>query len=198
MSDSGDLDALRRAIDYESHPADSDAFEISALLDAIKTEEPGEQPHVLFYGLCLLAERAFPDREPSNEEILANPATPDLMRYLLSSLRRYRSKVKGPKTTSAERYRAIANALQMAGEQKNPGKWTNAFKERYCFAYCRARSESTEKGASVRDAHKAGVEAAYLIYREGEAGAQDSSDRQKAIRRIALFLEEEGYGSSTG
>ncbi len=190
--------AISDILSVDNSQAEATAFQIDGLLRSIEDGSPGEQPHVLFHALCVLAEDAFPDSAPSDTEILANPATPALMRYFLASLRRYRARCKDARLTSSQRCNAIANALKMTGEKKNPGKWTNAMKEEYCSSFSAARDKALESGKTKDDAHQIGIEAAYLVYRRGEKDVQDTADYQKAIKKIAAFLEEQGYGNSQG
>lgn len=199
MNSPGNLpDELRAILERKgNHPSSDIAFYIAGTLSQIGRGSPGEIPHELFHAVCVLSEAAFPDLSQTDAEILANPSTPDLMRYLLGSLRRYRVRINGmEKPTTADRSNAISEALQMRGGWNDRlGKWGNSFKEKYCAAYSNARAEASLSGASELAAYEAGVEAAYDAYREGAKGKQDEREMRKAKREIRDFLRQEGYGT---
>lgn len=189
----------------ETRPGDWEALRLAAVISSMEQELPDEGQHERFRELCDLAEVAFPDKTTTDSEILASAATPVLLHYLLDSLRRYNARAGGKELAQARRAVVLAEAMMMLGTReyvrsgsrdRYTGKWSLAHRVRYVTAYAEtvdalARAEG---GVSRDDAYDRGVQAAYAIYREGEAAEQDESDRNKVLRRLRDLIEDEGYG----
>jgi hypothetical protein len=164
-----------------SHNPPAAVLSVRERLYSLKQGSLGEANPAIFSELCAAARDAFPEETLSDAEILANAATPDLVRYLLASLRRFSESKQTPSALSPA-------FLASRPKRGKPGKL-----ERLGPAMVSAAFEARRNTRGAPSAgYKAAVEAAYAVYRQGEKGDQQEGVYQKTLRDIKALLRRSG------
>lgn len=158
-------------------------------LYTLSTAKAAEDPPDIFDKLCAAVVKAYPLESLLNDgEILANSATPDLVRYLVSALKQF-----SESSTAKSRDRVLAKALRAKRSAGAPGR-IRLMREEMLNAAQAAIDEALKAGSSVEVADRNALAAAYSVFRGTgpNAEAQDHSDRVASLKAIRCFLVEAG------
>ena len=139
----------------------------------------------VFLALCERAAIVFSSEKMlSDEEVRKHPATPDLMRYLIAALIQLRPKVDSGALPSRKQFDAALGRAFMTTDLPHSYKIGGNRRDQMVTAALAASRAARQLGESDGQRYRAGLAAAYAVFREGE-GEQDSSDARKA--RIELI-----------
>ena len=155
------------------------------LLNGVFPGRPSQMQSDIFREVTKFAALAFPDDAPTNVQILSNSATPDLMRYLLASIRRH----CGDKKLQLDAAFLATNPVGAPGRFKQ-------LEQKMLGAAVAAYDQHRQKQADSNGAYKAAREAAYALFRAGEPEGHDESARRKIKRKIDAFLKQQGFVNS--
>ena len=135
----------------------------------------------VFFEMCSAAGAAFPASGMSDAEIREHPATAELVRYVLESFAR----VAGAESSTDAAIVKAFRAKNGPGGFPKLGTLRNPIVEaaRTARAEARRRHPGDEPAA-----YQAGLEAAYVVYRDREKDVQDVADMRKAKKRIWPIL----------
>lgn len=135
----------------------------------------------VFVEMCSAAGAAFPAAEMSDAEIRQHPATAELVRYVLESFARVAGAESSTDAAIVKAFRAKngPGGFRKLGTLRNP----MVVAARTARAETRCRHPGDEPAA-----YQAGLEAAYVVYRDGEKDVQDATDMRKAKKRIWPIL----------
>ncbi len=149
----------------------------------------GEQRVDVFLGLCDSVRRAFDNaQQEADWELLANAATPDLVRHIVNSLQEFQQ-------SSRHDNRALARSFRLTSQKGKHGKFQKRAAEMVESANVAFRMNLDRNKADRERAYKAAVDAAYDVFRVGEAGAQDEGDYRQTMRDIETLLSRSGLES---
>lgn len=143
----------------------------------------------IFDDLCASVANSFPNVDSlTDQDIRENPATPDLVRYLLDSFKRFH-KAKTPLACTKwdnddrPRHAALAAAF-LATNTSGPPLKILLRKDDILEAALSASKAVRNGGPPSIHSQRAGLAAAYAVYRQGEKGAQNSRDERQALQEI--------------
>lgn len=146
-------------------------------------------PPQVFDGLVKAALAAFPDDVPTDEQIVSNAATPDLVRYFLAVLRDYEA--RNP-TSDPGPGRTLNALVGPARKEKPHGQWPKISRlaEPMVAAAESAFADARREGQTRRAVNQAAIDAAYVVYREGLDDLADERNRSKDRAEIKRLLQQ--------
>jgi len=159
---------------------------VSALTDNPMSERPSE----IFEELCKRIGEVYRE-EPTPAEILATPATVDLVRYMIGASRSYLDRRR---TRTESEAKSLAHAMRAANPGGTPGKLHRLGPEMVAVA-SDARVGALKQRLGVDMADKAAIEAAYKVFRrENELKGEVPGDKEcrTGKRTVAKFLTVRG------
>lgn len=152
----------------------------------------GERQPDVFRGFCDQISLAYGHLNPTDAEVLANSATPDVVRYLIRVLWTFRQ-FEGSNGAEA----ALARAMLASNPKGKPGRLKlNEVEivDQAASAYRLARSA----GLSRKGAERAALDSAYAVFRRGNHGEQDDRDVRRTRQKLRDLLVAEGVLASAG
>jgi len=198
-------DALLSALlERKSHPADKDASALNALVRDMEAGVADGAAHIQFEHICALARSSFPEREPADAEILANPASPILVRFMLRAFRNYLARDASSKNSS-ERARILAQSMQGWGDAGR----RSVSRTREDIERCEEAGRDAFQARLIREllmgsvdsqarelAHADALVAAYKGYMVGYK-KQNTTDRALTMSQLRELLVVDGCGPSS-
>lgn len=160
--------------------ATDEAVEVMSCIRSLEGKDIERAEPESFMRLCDAIASAFPESNPTDDQILSFAYTPAVMRYLIASLKRNKNSngINLPKAFLAVRPRS-----QPPLERTDGGEWLRTGKA----AFDRAISE----GKTVPDA--IGI-AAKFVHDEWHGAPTDVEGANKIVKRIAGTLQAEWFG----
>lgn len=145
--------------------------------------DPSDSPDQVFQRLAWSVAEAFPTI-PSDDEIIKNSATPDLMRYLIAALKAYDGK-----TTN------LATAFKAKLPKGHPGDLV-LLKEVLIEAGVSAVEKAMAKGATREAAMDAGEDSAYEVFirQKRHKSMQEPKKERESRKAIRLLLDDYLWG----
>lgn len=156
------------------------AVEVMSSVKSLESKDIEHTEPEAFMRLCRAVADAFPDEQPSDEQILSFAYAPALMRYFIASLKRCKS--ADPKHIAAG-FLASRPKAQPSLERADGPELLKLAKEPFKLA----RAE----GQSVEDALKL---AANSAHDQWYGVSTDEIQVQKRVRRINRMLRDEWFG----
>lgn len=155
---------------------------LKSLVDGRHVFDGAESPEKAFASVRDSAGKAFSE-SPTDAEILANSATPDLVRYLLSALRAYDGMPAN-----------LATAFKAKGQTKGTGSTTEVWRLRKVFLDAARETLASKKRAGVTGAalEQAVEDAAYekFVAEKRHKIRPDTEGERKLRSEIRGYLNE--------
>lgn len=190
---------LAAAIDSATAEPPDFHYAVKHAIEELHSPGHSDPAHERFLQLCTSAGLAFPKAPAhlTDTEILASPATPELMRYFLGALANYAARIDATRTTR-KRQEALANAIGLTGERGGSRQeLLSESQSMYALSSFGSFLESMRlehPSASPSDWQLRAFQRTYdAIFDPDTEKGRDNKQVKKNTAQLASLLAEHGY-----
>ncbi|MGX5649538.1 hypothetical protein ACWKW4_04675 [Hydrogenophaga borbori] len=191
-----DVDAGHRAlaqVELQSKQGNPLARRMALLaLEDLESPASQEPRHQAFLELCSNVAEGY--RDLSDDQIAALDETPRLMRYLISAMESYSTRVSSSGGRASDRYKRLAEAFGVSGEHggNHRGLWSDAREKEVVWAYSTTLHGQADPGSPA--ARLLAFEAAYdAAFGPDSEGGREERERKKNRAQLVRLLLKHGY-----